>query len=306
MSVENERQASGGAVRLAHLSDIHVTAPRLSWRRADWFNKRLAAWFNFRWLGRRFRFRHGDEVLGILVEDLRRRGVDHVIFSGDATALGFEEELQRAAEALRVSNGFAAGLAVPGNHDYCTVPAASSGLFESYFAPWQQGERIDGATYPFAQKVGQAWLVAVNSSTGNRWAWDAGGSVGPDQLTRLQRLLANLSPGPRILVTHYPVCLSSGKPEHRTHGLRDLDDVVGVAARGGVKLWLHGHRHGPYCIDRPALAPFPVVCAGSATQTDCWSYGEYTLNGNAVTILRRTFDPVSRSFQDAAEARLVL
>ncbi|MBM4067810.1 MAG: metallophosphoesterase [Planctomycetes bacterium] len=305
VSVENERQASCGTVRLAHLSDIHVSAPRLGWQRADWFNKRLAAWFNFRCLGRRFRFRHGEEVLGILVEDLRTRGIDHVIFSGDATALGFEEELRRAVEELRVGD-VAGGLAVPGNHDYCTVPAAASGIFERYFAPWQRGERIDGAIYPFAQKVGHAWLVAVNSCTGNRWAWDAGGSVGREQLARLERLLAELTPGPRILVTHYPVCLANGKPERRTHGLRDLDDVVRIAAAGGVKLWLHGHRHGPYCIDKPTLAPFPVVCAGSATQTGCWSYSEYTLDGNAIAILRRTFDPESRSFQDVAETRLMM
>lgn len=310
MSVENERQDSGkigpAGVRLAHLSDIHVTAPRLGWQRADWFNKRLAAWFNYRWLGRRFRFRHGDEVLAILVEDLRRRDIDHVIFSGDATALGFEAELRRAVEWLKVGDVFARGLAVPGNHDYCTVPAATSGLFERYFAPWQQGERIDGETYPFAQQVGQAWLVAVNSCTGNRWAWDAGGSVGREQLLRLERLLAALAPGPRILVTHYPVCLASGKPERRSHGLRDLGEVVTVARRGGVRLWLHGHRHGPYFIDKSSLAPFPVICAGSATQTGCWSYTEYTLAENAVTVLRRTFDPESHSFADAGEARLLL
>lgn len=307
MSVENERQESSqaGKVRLAHLSDIHVTAPRLGWRRADWFNKRLMAWFNFRCLGRRFRFRHGDEVLGILIDNLRRRDINHVIFSGDATALGFESELRRAVEGLNVGDGFA-GLAVPGNHDYCTVSAAASGLFESYFAPWQQGERVDGAVYPFAQKVGDAWLVAVNSCTGNRWAWDAGGSVGREQLARLERLLATLSSGPRILITHYPVCLSNGKPERLTHGLRDLDDVVSVATRGGVKLWLHGHRHGPYWIDEPPLAPFPVVCAGSATQTGCWSYTEYTLEGTAVTVLRRVFNPASRRFDDAGETRLDL
>src|SRR5439155_19497125 len=113
------------------------------------------------------------------------------------------------------------GLAVPGNHDYCTRPAACSGNFERAFAPWQQGVRVDEQTYPFAQKVGPVWLIGVNSSTGNRWAWDAGGAVGPEQRERLARLLEQIDGGPRILVTHFPVCLSSGKLERRSHGLRD-------------------------------------------------------------------------------------
>ena len=283
---------------LAHLSDIHVTATKLEWRAADWFNKRFAAWFNFRVLGRRHRFRHGDEVLGKLMTEVREWQPDRVIFSGDATALGFESEMRRAAEFMGVDNSSIPGLAVPGNHDYCTIPAAASGNFERIFAPWQQGQRVDGQNYPFAHRVGEAWLVAVNSCTGNRWAWDACGSVGAAQLERLQRLLPSLAGGPRILITHYPVCLADGRRERKTHGLRDVDDVVAVAANGGVSLWLHGHRHRPYFINGGNPAPFPIICAGSATQTGCWSYGQYTLDGNRLHVRRRIFDPAKNQFRE--------
>src|SRR5262245_60423600 len=226
-------------IRLAHLSDIHITATPLGWQWRDWFSKRYPGWVNFRWLGRRFRFRQADEVLAVLMANLRRRNPDRVVFSGDATALAFEPEFRRAAELLGVSDdGRLPGLAVPGNHDYYTRAVEASGLFERYFAPWQTGERIDDAVYPFAQQVGHVWLIGVNSCTGNRWPWDAGGSVGPAQLKRLDTLLARLDPGPRILVTHYPVRLASGKPERRSHGLRDVADLVTVAVRGGVCLWL--------------------------------------------------------------------
>src|SRR5207244_6997680 len=107
----------------------------------------------------------------------------------------------------------------------------------------------------FAQRVGHVTLVAVNSCTGNRLAWDAGGSVGPRQLDRLSKLLAALEPGPRILVTHYPICLANGHPENRVHGLRDMTELVHVAADGGVGLWLHGHRHHAYYFQEPPLAP---------------------------------------------------
>jgi 3',5'-cyclic AMP phosphodiesterase CpdA len=287
-------------IRLAHLSDIHITAWPLGWQRGDWFTKRYPGWVNFRWLGRRFRFRHADEVLAALMADLRRRHFDHIVFSGDATALGFETEFQRAASLLGLTDSsILPGLAVPGNHDYYTRAVEASGLFERYFAPWQKGTRLDEAVYPFAQQIGPLWLVGVNSCTGNRWPWDAGGSVGADQLQRLERLLAHLAPGPRILVTHYPVALASGQPERRSHGLRNLPDLLRVAGQGGVSLWLHGHRHGPYYHVRTANASFPVVCAGSATQSGLWSYGDYTIEGRQFRAVRRVFDPTEHCFKDA-------
>jgi 3',5'-cyclic AMP phosphodiesterase CpdA len=286
-------------VRLAHVSDIHVSARLRSWRGEDWFNKRMAAWLNLRLLGRGLRFRHAARVLAALDAELTRRPVDHVLFSGDATALGFDEEFARAAELLGV--GRRPGLAVPGNHDYCTDRARRCGAFEHHFATWLTGRRIDDSVYPFAQRVGPVWLVGVNSAVPNRLAWDASGAVGAGQLERLRALLARLEPGPRVLVTHYPVRLASGRPEKRTHRLRDLDALVAVARQGGVSLWLHGHRHDAYQHGPDDAVPFPVVCAGSATQIGLWSYGEYTLRGTRLHAVRRAYDPDADRFHDAAE-----
>ncbi len=111
------------------------------------------------------------------------------------------------------------------------------------------------------------------------------------------KLLDRLTPGPRILVTHYPVALANGKPEHLYHGLRDLEDLVSVAHRGGVVLWLHGHRHNSY--HHPSGgAPFPVICAGSATQHGQWSYSDYTLTGSHLHGVQRVYDEANKSFRD--------
>jgi 3',5'-cyclic AMP phosphodiesterase CpdA len=295
------------AVRLVHFSDIHVTCRPLGWRREDWFNKRFASWLNLRVLGRAFRFRRAEKVLTAFMADLHERRPDHLVFCGDATALGFEAELAHAAWLLRLNGGeLFPGLAVPGNHDYCTPTAAEGGCFEKHFASWQTGERVDDEVYPFAQRVGPLWLVAVNTSTANRWAWDASGGVDTPQLGRLERLLARLPGGLRILVTHYPVCLKSGKPERRTHGLRNLEELVAVTERGRICLWLHGHRHGAYYHGTTPLAPFPVICAGSATQNGLWSYGNYTLTGNQLQATRRVYDPAAGGFRDAGSFDLEL
>jgi 3',5'-cyclic AMP phosphodiesterase CpdA len=295
-------------VCLVHFSDIHITTRPLGWRRRDWFNKRFPAWLNLRLLGRAHRFRHADLVLAALARELSQRRPDHVIFSGDATALGFEAEVARAAALLGVTGGKTLpGLAVPGNHDYCTGEAVAGGAFERYFAPWLVGERIDGVVYPFAQRVGPLWLVAVNSSRPNLWPWDASGGVDADQLERLARLLGRLERGcRRILITHYPVVRASGKLERRSHRLRNVHDLVEVAAKGGVSLWLHGHLHQAYYHAEPGLAPFPVICAGSATQNERWSYGEYHIDGSQFRALRRIFDPYQRRFRDGDSFELNL
>jgi 3',5'-cyclic AMP phosphodiesterase CpdA len=299
-------------LRLAHLSDIHVTAPGCRWRGRDWVNKRMSGWLNLRLLGRGPRFAHTDAVLKALRDDLRGQRVDHVIFSGDATALGFAEETARAAELLGV--GDLPGIAVPGNHDYFTHADTRAGHFEKHFAPWQHGERVAcepaaacaagslgcGAAYPFAQRVGPLWLVGVNSATPNFWPWDARGGVGAEQLVRLDALLPRLDGGPRVLVTHYPVRLSDGRRESRTHGLRDLDALVDAARRHRVALWLHGHRHRAY--EHPAgdEAPFAHICAGSATQRGLWSYRVYVIDGPHLTATRREYDPATGRFRDAS------
>lgn len=295
------------ALRLVHLSDVHVTTRPLGWRWQDVLSKRLTSWLNLRWLGRGFRFRRTDKVLAALLADLRQRPPDRVVFSGDATALGFESEMVRAAQLLGVNGEAAlAGLAVPGNHDYGTPFAAASGLFERCFAPWQTGERIDGHTYPFAQRVGHVWLVGVNSSTATSLPWDASGRVGKDQLQRLEQLLGRLEGGPRILVTHYPVCLANGRSERRKHGLRDLADLITVAEHGGINLWLHGHRHDWYHHARSLQAAFPLICAGSATQSGRWSYGDYTITSGQLRAVRRVFDPEQGSFMDGESFELTL
>lgn len=284
--------------RIIHLSDIHLTAPNLEWKLEDWFNKRFTSWFNFRVLGRRYRFKNAEVMLSVFMAEVGKNPPDHVIFSGDATALGFESEFRKAAEVLGVGHnpGFP-GLAVPGNHDYCTRSAAASGLFETIFAPWQQGVRVDEAVYPFAQHVGPVWLIALNTSTGNRWTWDAGGSAGPEQLHRLRVLFTKLDPAPKILVTHFPVCLANGKPERLTHGLKDLEATVAAACEGKISLWLHGHRHGFYFHEKTQFTPFPVLCVGSATQTGYGTYAEYRFSeNNQLDVQIRKFDPEQNTF----------
>lgn len=292
------------AIRLVHLSDIHVSAARCRYYPEDWLNKRMSAWLNLRVLGRGRKFEHAEAILGVLREELQRRPPDCLVFSGDATSMGCVEEMEAAAGLLGVNEASAfPALAVPGNHDYCTPRAV--GVFEKYFAPWQVGERIDGQTYPFARRVGPVWLIGLNTAKPNFWWWDASGRADVGQLDRLRRLAQRLD-GPRILVTHYPVCLASGKLENRWHRLRNYREVTQAAMDAGICLWLHGHRHDSYRHACTEWTMFPAICVGSATQNGVWAHGEYVIDGNRLEGVQRVFDPALNGFRETSRFTLAL
>ncbi len=305
-STNNEIIGIDRPVRFAHLSDIHVTA-NSSWTKRDIFSKRFTGWINLKLFGRGFRFRNTTEILVSLMKDIKSQLIDSMVFSGDATALGFEEEMAKAAALLELDKpDVLPGLAVPGNHDYQTASCAASNHFENHFSPWQKGLRIENHIYPFAKKVGNIWVIAVNSSTPNSLPWDARGCVGGEQLQRLKMLFDKLDNSRRILVTHYPVKIANGKRERKIRALRDLDSLLQIAARGKVSLWLHGHRHDQFYHPSSSDVPFPVLCAGSATQNGRWSYSRYSILNNHLAVECRVYNPDTELFNKSESFNLEL
>jgi 3',5'-cyclic AMP phosphodiesterase CpdA len=294
-------------LRLAHFSDVHLTSPKLGWQVRDVFGKRATGWVNVRFLGRGRRFQHANAVVEVLLKELRERNYDHVVFSGDATTMAFDSEMTEAARRLAVGDAsLPAVIAVPGNHDLYTAGAFHRQTFEKAFAPWQQGERVDEHTYPFARKVGHVWLIALNSAVPNFLLWDASGKVGDAQLQRLRELTATLDAGPRVVVSHYPLLMEGHRREPRWHRLRDWAKVRDVAAGCGVSLWLHGHRHRWYHLPATANLPFPTICTGSSTQAGRWGYHDYTIDGWHLTAVRRVYDSATGAFVDSETFELEL
>ena len=294
-------------LRLAHFSDVHLTTRPLGWRTRDILGKRTTGWLNVVALGRGRRFKHAATVTAALLADLRGRNFDHLVFSGDATTLAFRSEMTTAAKLLGVGDAsLPPAIAVPGNHDVYTHSAEKKREFELAFGAWQKGQRIDHEHYPFAQKAGHVWLIALNSAKANFWTWDATGKVGDAQLDRFRRLCDTLSPGPRVVVSHYPILLPNRKPEPPFHRLRDFERVKKVCGECGVSLWLHGHKHGWYYLTPDAELPFPTVCVGSSTQTNRWGYHEYEIDGTKLSALRRVYDSSANAFRDADTFELEL
>jgi 3',5'-cyclic AMP phosphodiesterase CpdA len=286
-------------LRFIQFSDIHIYCPDARWKPGDWISKRLSGHFNLRYTSRGKAFRDAEDVLERLVDECYARKPDLLIFSGDATALGVEEEFAQAAEILRVgAPDSLPAIAVPGNHDYYSHGSVAAGLFERYFAPWLLGERLTNDIYPYGRQLGDLYFVAVNTCKPGRWLWDSTGHINPAQLHRTRDLLAqpHVIPLPKILVTHYPLCLANGAPERRLRRLRNMPALLQVAQDGGVSLWIHGHRHTNYVVPAAPDQPIASVCVGSGTMRDHWSFAEYTFDGQHLWIEIHTYDPDQKRF----------
>lgn len=290
-------------LRFLHYSDVHLTVPKLGWRPRDVFSKKAMGWVNVKLLGRGRRFKHAPTVADAMIAAARDRGHDGVLFSGDATKLAFEPEFAFAAETLGVADStLPPAVCVPGNHDYYTSRDIRIGHFEKHFGPWLEGERVDEHRYPFAKRFGHLWVVCLNSSHPSRFNATARGTAGAAQLERLVKLCRTLD-GPKILVTHYPLRTAAGVLERRSHRLVDHAPALAAAREAGVGLWLHGHIHQPFVLPASDAIPFPVVCAGSATQTHKWAHNEYAVSGRDVTMTRRVWNPEEGKFDDAPPVR---
>ncbi len=288
-------------LRLAHISDLHLIDATTRMRMRDWLGKRAVGWANRR-ITRSRLFDSAAVICRHLVETLPARELDGVMFTGDASSLGTALEFRLAAEIFAPLWHAMPGLAVPGNHDHYMRHSVRAKFFESTFADWQSGQRVDAHRYPFARQFNGIWFICVNSSRPNFAPWDSRGKVGHLQLERLEKLVYELPVGPKILVTHYPFLLGSGHPELRWRKLRDAKKLWAVLERD-VVFWFHGHRHVRYHVPIPG-SNCTDVCVGSTTQEGRWSYNEYTFTRDHLVILHRMWNQSDARFDDAGEEQL--
>ena len=184
----------------AWLISATSTSPRrtASGGAEDWFNKRLSAWLNLRLLGRGFRFRctaRGPRPLcaptcasaattGSSSPATPPPWVSARKWTGRPSCWR-----RRPGQPARPGRARQPRLLHPVHH--------GGRLFRALLRPLAARRAHRRRNYPFAQRVGPVWLVAVNSAVANRWPWDARGAVGAAQLERLEELLETPGRRPR-------------------------------------------------------------------------------------------------------------
>ena len=260
------------ALRVLHVSDVHVPVPVGAIPAADWLSKRAIGGLNYL-LRRGPRFAEAEAKLAELGRFAADEAVDLVVASGDFTVLGTEPEHARARQAIRPLAGRPEGLfAVPGNHDVYLDDAVRAERFRRHFgdlvlAADLPSLAVDGP-YPLVRRIGEhVALLAVDSTRPNPQPWRSSGRIPEAQLEGLRRALAEpaLRDRFKVVVTHYAPRLWDGRPDRRSHGLENADALLEVLAPHTRTCLLHGHVHRRYAVKVPGVGP-TLLCAGSSTE----------------------------------------
>ena len=228
-------------VRIAHLSDIHISSPSATIARL-WQGKRLLGGMNML-LFRRHELQ--NTRLPLLVQHLLTQDIDHVIVSGDLSTTALDAEFSQAKAELAPLWERKILTTIPGNHDIYTPQDARERRYERYFGDLH-GESESANGYPFVKEVaGGIAIIGLNSCvpTGLSGAW---GVIDDEQLARLPALLQRTKDRFRIVVLHHFFLDRHGRPALPRRGLRNRDALMKILSQEGCELVLHGHEHARY------------------------------------------------------------
>ena len=300
-------------MRLAHFTDIHVTAkPQvIPWRAL--LSKRVIGWLNLRVGGRFEVFAEAEQITAACVTDLLKQQVDHVIVTGDYTGMSLETEFAAAARAVEPL--VAADIpttTLPGNHDVYVRSAVHEQSFERFFGHWIRSdlpmavERDSGAgQYPLLRFLGEdAVLVALRDSRPRAWH-DSSGLVGDSQLERFATLLSDprIAGRTKILALHYGLRRANAQPDTRLHGLADADRLLELAANSGVALAVHGHLHDRFVHPAGSVSPVAIANPGSLTARGrARAYHVYSVEGPEIHLEARRYNEALGEFTAWPEA----
>lgn len=261
---------NGASMRFLHCSDVHVTEnySALPWRRLGW--RRMVALLELQLGGRAQAYQGARQTLRQIVQDVERRGVDHLIVSGDLTAYALESEFKSAREALSpLVEDRTRCTVIPGNHDTYTPGAHRTRRFERHFGHLLRSDLPEYAregAFPFVRMLdAEAAVVGLSSARVPPLPGLSFGVIGRRQLEGLRELIRDhrLEGRAILVVVHHAPVARSGRKDRLFHGLVDATELFRIL-RGPRYAVLHGHIHHRY--HHPATEERPhTFGAGSST-----------------------------------------
>jgi 3',5'-cyclic AMP phosphodiesterase CpdA len=246
---------------LAHLSDVHLGPLPPGAMLANFALKRIVGGLSWNWHRRKL---HLPEIAAALRDDIKIAKPNHVAFTGDLLNIAALGEFTRGVKWL---NDFGDGNFIsftPGNHDaYVDVPW-QSGLAQ--FAPYMTSDIRQDAAFPFVRLRRNIALIGVNGACAQT-IFRAGGTVGPEQRSRLASLLKSLQERGfyRVVMIHHPPAPGLAHP---MRALSDAAELKSVLEDEGAELVLHGHNHRRSLIMLESKrGTIPVIGVPSASMT---------------------------------------
>lgn len=285
----------GHVVRLAHLSDLHVTLRAEADPLSILHPKRAMSAVNYYLFGRAQHFHGVEERIELLLADADATGADHVLCTGDVTSTSHEREFADAAALFGDRLAAPARYTVlPGNHDRYTTQAHEERRFERWFGAVSS----PAGDYPLVKRVAPG-VTVVALDVSRPTLLSSSGLCGDTQRERLLAVLTDRSLERELVVLalHYGLLRRTGRPDHLSHRLTDYRELIALIDREDVHvdLVVHGHIHRGYRVKTERRT---VVCAGSATDLAyrC-GYNVYALD-----LEQRTFTTERRVWNGSARA----
>ncbi|RAL23589.1 hypothetical protein DL240_05365 [Lujinxingia litoralis] len=258
-------------MRIGHISDLHILAiDRI--RPWEYLNKRMVGGLNL--LLNRSKA-HSTSVVERALEALDSLNVDHIVISGDLTNLALDSEFAAAAEIIRsIESAFSRVSVVPGNHDYYTPGAASSGRFERHFKEYLKSDLPEYQLergYPFCHLREDVAIIGLNSGIATPWLF-ATGRVDDDELEQAARMLDDerLKSRFKIVVVHHPLMADEHHRFNFNRRMINAESVLTTLRQKNVDLILHGHNHYLSVLQVPKLgeAGTTFVCEAGSTSVE--------------------------------------
>jgi len=313
---------AAGEFRIAHLSDLHISADR-SGLRHRWRS----------WVGQS----QAKNLMNLrtVMRDLARYDVDHIVITGDLTNGARDEEL----EALKASLGDYLHpdrlTIVPGNHDLsyrrvkgrpavrrtADCPRKLGQLlhhFPDMFPPRYPPElgqakrpepRKGASLFPFVKVLAEGRGVLIGLDTTGRLTYKAGplnsfGTISRAQFRELRVLLKDPWLHDRIKIIcmhHHPMIVPVATMFDSFKHLFQSKQLLDLLYECHVDLILHGHKHHPFCWQSHTFRDhdLTIICAGppdayaNGKKSDL-VYNIYSIKGHRVAIHYLTCPPTSR------------
>lgn len=233
---------------IAHISDLHLLSLEgLAARRL--VGKRFTGWVN---LKLRRESHHKREVAQAVAREVRARGVDHVVITGDVTNLALESEFEVVRAFLEQDLALPPDRVsmVPGNHDMYTRGAHRSRRFQCYLGEYITSD-LPGAAgipggdrFPYVRLRGAAAIIGLSSAVPSPPLF-ASGVIGRTQCAALHAILAHEEVEKRtpVILQHHPWHNPVHPVKNLMTGLADAAEQHRVLDRLHRGLVLHGHLH---------------------------------------------------------------
>lgn len=320
-----------GEFRIAHLSDLHISADR-SGLRHRWRS----------WVGQS----QAKNLLNLrrVLDDAARHGVDHLVITGDLTNGARNEELEAFKATLGDHLHPDRLTIVPGNHDLSYrrakqrrerqravangCPRKLGQLFH-YFAdmfpsdyPPELGQAKRSkprrsaslavrraSPFPFVKTLADGRVVLIGLDTTGRLTYKAGplnsfGTISRAQFRELRALLKSPWLHDRIKIIamhHHPMIIPVATMFDSFKHLFQSKQLLDLLYESRVDLILHGHKHHPFCWQSHTFRDhdLTIICAGppdayaNGKKSDL-VYNIYSITGHRIAIHYLTCPPTLR------------